>query len=47
VKMQIFEFFDCKGFPSYPDRFGTGLVGKLVVEFGISCDGIFLLAGAI
>jgi hypothetical protein len=48
VKADQKEFcFDCKGVLNPQDRFGVGLIEKLVVKFGISCVGIFPLAEAI
>jgi hypothetical protein len=44
-----FEFwFDCRGASNPQNRLGSGLIGNFVVEFGISCVGIFpLAAGAL
>jgi hypothetical protein len=30
-----------------PEKFGVGLIGKLMVEFGISYVGTFLIAGVV
>jgi hypothetical protein len=48
AKTQILNFVSiAKGSQNPQDRFRVGLIVKLVVKFGISCVGIFLLAGTV
>jgi hypothetical protein len=39
--------FNYKRLSNPPDGFGVDLIVELMVEFCISCDGIFPLAGAV
>jgi hypothetical protein len=47
-RMQILKFASTSEMSlTLQTAFGVGLMEKLMIEFGISCVGIFLLGGAV